>query len=1004
MAESISQTIGRSSGREAPVNVIGSKVALYGSTSLMSKRFVSGRYDIASLYDGPQYGAETGNNVPLLYGELLISGNIVDGGVSQSQLDPARVLQNYRIIMSDGVTAGLGEDGLSKTYVNCVAATDDKGANLGDIALTAAGAAAMSQGIPYLFNKLIPKPKDKVEATDPVTGEPIKSLEQKATTKLKQLSDVNVGDVCENFVMVQGPEGKWIAKHINDLLRASGISISGGMGGTGGKGGNGGTGACDCDDGETPEPTNPCDSVTKDLKGDIKEPPANTNGPEGSALLNHKGTSKVYNQKINGSSSAGVTVHLLFNGLYTETSNSANNANSNAAEQSEGNITSPYPDAKTSQVPATTKQAGSIDLTWCLFGNGKKITGADISFSGYNPNVVSQNFTITWADVANACVGLSPHEFVPTDGLLDLRLERKDNYNSSTDVYFQGTSVIPGQGLLKAVVSSGLNTPTVTAINFFDDKTNPSEKPSGGFYDANSCPADPSDGSGGGGSGSEGEEGQPGSPGTAPTLNIPDTPTCTPVPDPDAPPPGTPANELPANKASGDFFNKLKPSLNSDLWKLLGGIAGATAGGMLTQFFLPHTSTTNIQLPQNTDGEEIKLAFLYKGMVVEIPDNYDPVARSYTGEWDRMTYKQDWTDDPAWCVRDYLFNKKYGCGDSLNLNAVEMQTLVEDLYQASKRNNEKVQDGYGGYEARYTMNAYFTGEMTKLETIQAMASTMHAQFLFVGTGIRLVQDRPDTPKLLVNQASVESEGFNFSGGSVKATYNWVDVTWNNPSKFFRQDVVYVNDPDMIAKQGTKTISEAAFGCTREGQALRHGRWVIQTEQSNPLTVTYIAGFDHYDLIPNDIVSIEDDMRSLNAPSGRLLSASGTTVIVDREVEDYLPGSRIHLMMPDGSIFSSPIVSVMGNTVTITDPLLGVPVPGAIYNIDTEDNAQLFRILKKVERDTGEFEITAIKYYSDKYEAIDAPYKLGIGGNNFATTALGLQSAPLGEIDQSWSGA
>lgn len=433
-----------------------------------------------------------------------------------------------------------------------------------------------------------------------------------------------------------------------------------------------------------------------------------------------------------------------------------------------------------------------------------------------------------------------------------------------------------------------------------------------------------------------------------------------------------------SNDKTGDAIKTVKKSFGEGLKQLLTGIAGAVVGGMLTQFFMPRTSTTNITIPADAVGDEAKLAFLYKGVIVKVPNNFNGTTRVYTGSWDGSTFKEEWTNDPAWCLLDYITNKRYGAGDDIRMDPSYLPAFYQQLYQASLRNSEMVTDGLGGTEHRYSLNCYFTGEESKWEAIQSMASAMHAQFIWSGTNLILYQDRPDTAKLLVNQTNVVKDSFSFSGGSVKSVYNSAKVVYNNPNKFYRQDQTTVDDVNSIADQGIKETNDVAFGCVSEAQAVRHGKWLIETEKSDPLLIAYTAGWDHYRLNPGDLVLLEDDILSENAPSGRLRSASGAVITVDRDVSGFLPNSYIYAMRDDGTIWSSKILSVSGFQVYTQNAVTGTISPGVVYNIATLENLAYFRIMSKSETELGTFDITAIRHYPDKYSRIDENFTLGVG--------------------------
>ena len=55
-------------------------------------------------------------------------------------------------------------------------------------------------------------------------------------------------------------------------------------------------------------------------------------------------------------------------------------------------------------------------------------------------------------------------------------------------------------------------------------------------------------------------------------------------------------------------------------------------------------------------------AYDCKMRIVQVPSNYDPTNRTYSGTWDG-TFKPAWTDNPAWCYYDLTTNDRFGLGN-----------------------------------------------------------------------------------------------------------------------------------------------------------------------------------------------------------------------------------------------------------------------------------------------------------------------------------------------------
>ncbi|WP_459625830.1 hypothetical protein, partial [Enterobacter hormaechei] len=44
---------------------------------------------------------------------------------------------------------------------------------------------------------------------------------------------------------------------------------------------------------------------------------------------------------------------------------------------------------------------------------------------------------------------------------------------------------------------------------------------------------------------------------------------------------------------------------------------------------------------------------------IQVPSNYDPINRTYSGTWDGV-FKWAWSNNPAWVLYDLIMNQRYG--------------------------------------------------------------------------------------------------------------------------------------------------------------------------------------------------------------------------------------------------------------------------------------------------------------------------------------------------------
>lgn len=375
--------------------------------------------------------------------------------------------------------------------------------------------------------------------------------------------------------------------------------------------------------------------------------------------------------------------------------------------------------------------------------------------------------------------------------------------------------------------------------------------------------------------------------------------------------------------------------------------------------------------------------YYLKLLKVKLPTGYDPEARTYPTIWDGTLDNYAWTDNPVWCFYDLLTNDRYGLGEYLDASLIDKWAL----YSIAQYCDELVPDGFGGYEPRFTLNAYIQSREDAIKLVTDLTSTFRAMVYWGGGLLTAVQDSSTSTALMqFTNSNVLNGLFNYSGASKKVVHTAALVTWNDPTDQYKQKIEYVEDRDSINRYGYNPTDVVAFGCTSRAQAHRVGKWLLYTERVESNIVVFSAGLEASYLTPGSIIKVFDESRAGVQFGGRLLSANTsvgyTTVVLDRAVslevgtQYYLRGTVIS----DGAIDTITQAIPTAQNASSVDTLIldsnsntNLLSPNMSWTIYSEGNIdeELYRVLSIRESDTvGIYEISAIFHDPGKFDYIE----------------------------------
>ena len=403
----------------------------------------------------------------------------------------------------------------------------------------------------------------------------------------------------------------------------------------------------------------------------------------------------------------------------------------------------------------------------------------------------------------------------------------------------------------------------------------------------------------------------------------------------------------------------------------------AIVGILDESFKYPHTALIGAKFDSQAFNQVPRLSVELKGLIINVPTNYNTRTRNYAGTWDG-SFKLRYCNNPAWVFYDLITNERYGCGQFIKEDQIDKFAL----YEIAKYCDEQVDDGRGGKEPRFTFNGYINNRGEAYEVLNSIASAFRGMLYYANGTVVATQDKPGSVVKRFSASNVIQEvdesgnvtgaPFSYEGTGRKARKTVALVSWNDPDDRYRTKLEYVEDRAAIKVYGYRELEVRAFGCTSQGQAQRMGRWALVTNLTEKETVTFRVTAQGFFMSPGEIIEVVDEAKTARVFAGVVQAGSTSTNIKVDNLPAFVGGRSYEMIIDAETKPVSTIQSIASNAIVVTSGFSAVPAAGQLFVVKEVGGAQprKYRVMGIMESEEGTVTITATAFNEDKYDTVD----------------------------------
>jgi predicted phage tail protein len=373
-------------------------------------------------------------------------------------------------------------------------------------------------------------------------------------------------------------------------------------------------------------------------------------------------------------------------------------------------------------------------------------------------------------------------------------------------------------------------------------------------------------------------------------------------------------------------------------------------------------------------------AYDMMGLRMQIPSNYDPLTRVYTGSWNG-TFKIGWTNNPAWVYYLLCTHPRFGLGEFIDAALIDKW----ELYRIAQYSDALVPDGRGGVEPRFTCNIVIQAREEAYKVLQDIAALFRGMSYWNAGAVQFSQDAPSAPEVLFSPANVLEGDFTYASTSANVRHSMAVVYWNNPEDFFKRVPEVVVDDALVAKYGIRQLELSPVGITSRGQAARIGKWALLSEDVDAETISFSTGMEGGGVRMGRVFKVADPSEAGERLGGRIRVATTSAVTIDSPVTISVGQTyTLTVMYPDTTLpmgYKTEERSVTNgagihSTLNVAPAFSQAPVGQTTWVLASNlVNPTLWRCISVKELSPEKYEIVGVSHNPSKYNAIELGLKL-----------------------------
>ena len=273
-----------------------------------------------------------------------------------------------------------------------------------------------------------------------------------------------------------------------------------------------------------------------------------------------------------------------------------------------------------------------------------------------------------------------------------------------------------------------------------------------------------------------------------------------------------------------------------------------TVGSYKNCAWMRVTLTTSDQL----SGGNPTLTYIVKGIKVPV--------------WNGSAFVTEWSDNPAWCVRDFLLSRRYGLGRWITSDMLDEDSFIDAANYCDELVSYVDQNGVTQTEKRYTLNIILDQQRNAIEHLGDMFACFSGFLTMSNDAISLKIEKAESVAYSFTDEIIVKDSVSFTQYSLDDTPNQYKIGYFDPDQNWTQVKILSEDfPDQKFRGKVLPKEVTLMGVTRQSQALRLARLYRDLNKLCSIIMTFSVATHAMHLECGDVIQVTWNNVFTNAP-------------------------------------------------------------------------------------------------------------------------------------------